>query len=230
METTISIIHGEQTGSNHHQVGHPCQPPCSWRILAPRFPSKRDCLAAFIALEAAEVLAGAKPANLVRLSAEELPCGQNLCQLWRQHATELLRWSPLDATVLRETDDSILVLLSHPELMGKRLGGRGATVLLLRAGYPVPLTTDLALRHLVRRFKTTVFPHEIGLFLGYPLKDVVAFLGWKSLPFTHQRLWKIFGRPHRSLRLADHYRELRRQMGERLIATGQPLALLGGRP
>lgn len=203
--------------------------PCSWRHLAPRFPAARDCLAAFIAFEAAEVLAGVKPANLVRLSAEELPCGQNLCQLWRHHAGEVLQASPLSTTVLRETDDSILLLFSRPELLEKRLNGRGVTTFLQRAGYPGPLHVELALRQLAQRFKDGAFPHEIGIFLGYPLKDVAAFIGWKTLPVTHQRLWKIFGRPHRSLRLADHYRELRRQMGERLTATRQPLALLSGR-
>jgi hypothetical protein len=38
-----------------------------WTELAAGFPEDRDCLAAFIALEAAEVLDGVKPSNLINV-------------------------------------------------------------------------------------------------------------------------------------------------------------------
>lgn len=219
--TTAARNVAEKTGPDSHGCGL----SCSWRHLAPRFPSERDCLAAFVALEAAEVVAGAKPANLVRLPNRREPCGRNLCELWRWHGMEVLRQSRLEVAVLRETEEFLLLLFHRPDVMERRLSGRSAAAFLRRAGYPEPQRWPSALEHLRERFRDG-FPHEVGLFLGYPLKDVAAFLGWKALPVAGQRLWKIFGHPRRSLLLADHYRNLRRQMADRLIATREPLSLL----
>ena len=51
--------------------------------------------------------------------------------------------------------------------------------------------------HLLRlreRFSSPEFPHEIGLFLGYPKKDVEGFVrtpgGGRSVP---RGLWRVFG-------------------------------------
>ena len=64
---------------------------------------------------------------------------------------------------------------------------------------------------------------------GYPLKDVAAFMGWVSLPFSCQRLWRIYGDPRRSLQLAQRFTHCRNRMARRLAhqVTGQS-SLTGG--
>ena len=67
----------------------------SWLELTWSFPRERDCLAGFLALESAEVLAGCKPANLIRLANRNQLCGRNLYRLWLRFGPELLAGSPL---------------------------------------------------------------------------------------------------------------------------------------
>jgi hypothetical protein len=67
-----------------------------------------------------------------------------------------------------------------------------------------------------RNWAVTDFPHEVGVFLGYPLKDVAGFMGWVDLPVTCQGPWKIYGNPDRSLALADGFRACRLRMDQRL--------------
>jgi len=57
----------------------------------------------------------------------------------------------------------------------------------------------------------------IGLFIGYPAKDVAAFMGMVKLPFTCQCLWKIYGKPEKSLDLAEQFRNTRIRMGNWLL-------------
>ena len=40
------------------------------------------------------------------------------------------------------------------------------------------------------------FPHEIGVFLGYPLADVIGFIENRGKNFTACGYWKVY-RPHR---------------------------------
>lgn len=63
------------------------------------------------------------------------------------------------------------------------------------SGYPTS-NLDGLLAHLAYRLKTQPdFPHEIGVFLGYPLKDVIGFIQNKGQNFTCCGLWKSYSDP-----------------------------------
>jgi hypothetical protein len=198
--------------------------------LAWNFPEERECLASFLVLEAAEVLAGAKPANLVQLRNRPQPCGRNLHELWQDHGAALLADSPLEALALRRKDSGDLMLFYSPVLLQAHLQQFETAAFLQQQGYR---SADLqsALSELKRRFQTnTEIPHEIGLFLGYPLKDVAGFMGCSDKPCTACRLWRIYGDPKPSLALSDHYTNCRRGMAAQLCGTQNPVALLHNIP
>ena len=37
------------------------------------------------------------------------------------------------------------------------------------------------------------FPHEVGIFLGYPICDIKGFLENKGERYLHSGYWKIYG-------------------------------------
>ncbi|SHK60846.1 Protein of unknown function [Tepidibacter formicigenes DSM 15518] len=41
--------------------------------------------------------------------------------------------------------------------------------------------------------KNGSIPDEIGVFLGYPLKDVMGFIGHPSLKLTKIKGWRVYG-------------------------------------
>ncbi|MCD6525880.1 MAG: DUF3793 family protein [Desulfuromonas sp.] len=198
--------------------------------MADGYPDPRECLAAFLALGAAEVLAGVKPANLLRIPNHNNSCGRNLYRLWQMHGRELLDNSPLVAATMRSDDSGALLLLYSPQIIQRRLNSRCAATFLSSLDYDVSGTIEHTLQQLASRFIGNEFPHEIGLFLGYPLKDVAAFMGRSHLPISSQRLWKIYGRSRRSETLADLY-----QHHHGVVATqlrhhrGAPFRLLKGK-
>lgn len=197
----------------------------NWYDISGRFPEARHCLASFLALEAAEVLEGVKPANLVNLPNRVRPCGRNLYTLWKGEGRGLLEESGLAARELVDRGDSLLLLLYSPAAIETLLRGPAAGAVLRRTGYDSLPDADATLEQLASRFNG-YFPHEIGVFLGYPLKDVAAFMGWVSLPFACQTLWKVYGDPRLSLALAETYLCSRRQMARRLACCDDPIACL----
>jgi hypothetical protein len=84
-----------------------------WSRLAERFPNEKECLAAYVALETAEVLAEAKPASLLSISNYERACGRNLYTLWKEYGHELLADTPLQACELVDRGSSLMILFSH---------------------------------------------------------------------------------------------------------------------
>ncbi len=193
------------------------------RDFSRRYRGDRACLAAYLALKVAEVLGGVKPSNLVKLDKRPRPCGRNLYDLWKRHGRRLMAGSGLQAKELLDRGDSLLLLFYEEEALAGILGRKGAAVILRRAGYAAPGDLDGVLRELAQRFAGPGFPHEIGVFLGYPLKDVVGFLGWARLPFTCQGPWRIYGAAEESLRLADIHREERCRIACALEAGEDPL-------
>jgi hypothetical protein len=198
----------------------------NWHELAERFADERECLASFLALETAEVLAGAKPANLIGILNRRRACGRNLHVLWRRHGASLLRRSGLAVRELADRGNSLLILIYRREALGDLLARSNVAGFLRKAVYPAPADLERTLHQLQARLAQGSFPHEIGVFLGYPLKDVAGFMGWAPLPFTCQGPWKIYGDPRGSLGLAETFRQCRCRMATRLARCITPVDCL----
>ena len=198
----------------------PSLKPCSQQILE-RFGDPFDCLTAYLMLECSEVLAMAKPANLISLVNRTRPCGRNLYQLWQHHQKELaLRMADLTFIVLQTTSQALLLFCYNHSHLDQHLSHAGIRTLLHKAGYDKDASCRELLSELCRRIKENdSFPHEIGLFIGYPAKDVAAFMGLVNLPFTCQGPWKIYGNPLQSLVLAEQHLCCRQKMGA-ILAIG----------
>ncbi|MRS02220.1 DUF3793 family protein [bacterium] len=198
-----------------------------WIDIADRFPEDRDCLAAFIAFEAAEVLAGVKPSNLINLPDRARRCGKNLYRIWKEYGEDIIRESSLEGSVLVERSGSLLLLLYDRAALTRLLSNRGARTILRRAGYPEMIDVAVLLSEFASRFASGGVPHEIGLILGYPLKDVAGFMGVSRREFSCQEPWKIYGDPGESLMLAETHRQCRCRMVGRLVSGGKPYECLG---
>jgi len=215
--------------ARHHKIVTALPGPSpQWRDLATFFTETRSCFAAYLAMEGAEVVEGEKPGNLVNLVNRDRSCGLNPYRLWKECGTELLSGTGLTALELIDRGDSMLIYLYRIDLLREIMSRRGVTIILGRQGYQ-PDDLQGTLHQLRERLQSGAFPHEIGIFLGYPLKDVLAFMGQIRLAFSCQGPWKIYGDPVPSLELACRYRECRWKMADRLRSAAVPASCLQAR-
>ena len=61
------------------------------------------------------------------------------------------------------------------------------------------------MNELVVRLQSEEFPHEIGIFLGYPLKDVLGFMGYGKYELVEVRNWRIYGDKEISYKVYDNF-------------------------
>ena len=100
---------------------------------------------------------------------------------------------------------------------------------LCKEGYTLPEQSDdyaLLLQQLSRRLCCEAdFPHEIGVFLGYPLYDVVGFIENAGRNFTCCGCWKAYGDPSAAQR---HFAQLNKCTAVylRLFRSGTPIQRL----
>ena len=77
--------------------------------------------------------------------------------------------------------------------------------LLESLGYD-PNNMSLCIKRLMEELSTGDFPHEIGVFLGYPLEDVLGFIRNKGQNFKSVGMWKVYGDKKRCEMLFEKYR------------------------
>lgn len=71
------------------------------------------------------------------------------------------------------------------------------------------------------------FPHEIGLFLGYPLEDVQGFIRHGGANCLLSGCWKVYDNPNRAARLFALYHRCTRTCMA-LLTKGVSLATMAG--
>ena len=114
-----------------------------------------------------------------------------------------LRGKGLCVLPMQRRDANCLVYVCRPAQLTRDLSAPGARAILHRCGYPCGQTN--ACLHLLRvRLQTQAeFPHEIGLFLGYPPEDVEGFMARQCAKCVG--CWKVYGDVERAQRLFALY-------------------------
>lgn len=141
-----------------------------------------------LAHHCAPALCRLKPANLVCFAKQEFP---TLPALLASYQTALGRYG-ICMELVCSCDKRWLVLVYQPDLLQKQLAQRAVSELLQRDGYPAQgMRAQLAF--LKRRLLASKdFPHEIGLFLGYPTADVLAFQQNRGEGCKLCGYWKVY--------------------------------------
>ncbi len=103
-----------------------------------------------------------------------------------------------------------LLLIYNEKLMQKRLSDVEAKGLLSYFGYSSDFSAEEYLNHLgIRLLESEIFPHEIGIFLDYPLEDVIGFMKNKGENYKLCGCWKVYGNEEKARRTFVNYAKCR---------------------
>lgn len=107
----------------------------------------------------------------------------------------------VSVTILRKEAQSALVYVYREKKLAEDLARPGVGAFLAAEGYE-DLDPLAAIRFLRGRFaEKTGFPHEIGLFLGYPLGDVIGFIENAGRHSKCSGCWKVYCNECEAVRL-----------------------------
>ena len=108
------------------------------------------------------------------------------------------------------SEDCALVYVYRPSKLKKDLNCKEAAQLLAEYGYEVANTNCCVSRLCKRLCEQNDFPHEVGLFLGYPPADVKGFIespyeGYKFIGF-----WKVYDNEKQAAAKFELYKKCER--------------------
>ena len=152
-----------------------------------------------------------KPANLFTFVCEcERACSRSTCAPFSQPSDQAilralrncarrLRRKGILVRILARCANGPVIYLYRPDALEASLRRPEVAALLANEGYRTD-SLDACLDHLSERFQAGLpsnggpceFPHEIGLFLGYPFEDVVGFIENRGRDFLRRGCWKAY--------------------------------------
>ena len=136
----------------------------------------------------APTLAGMKAASLFNYFFEE----KEIVLEEIRNVNEALNERGVYIEVLRWKNGSALIYAYRPKCLQEKLGHTETMDLLIKYGY-TDCDIEKCICHLKRRlYDYKCFPHEIGVFLDYPLEDVKGFIENKGQNCQSCGLWKVY--------------------------------------
>ncbi|MDF2500493.1 MAG: hypothetical protein K0Q77_1207 [Anaerosporomusa subterranea] len=149
----------------------------------------------WLATELAPTILGSKPATVLSFRNSAYLAA---LAIWRQHGREVLKNTLVQFLPLRYGPNLETVLFYRTDTLQQCITDDQHKCFLRELGYPVDESVDKCLALLRERFNHSC-PHEVGVLLGIPLKDVLGFMDRADLPLTCRKEWCIYGNPDASL-------------------------------
>ena len=139
-----------------------------------------------IANQCAPVLAGVKPSNMLVLENKHI-----------RDVVRVLEGTGLSWRCLYAGEEKNIWLLYRKEAMEETVLGKEQMLFLREWGYEED-TLERMLMKFSQRFrqyrkdKNLPFPHEMGVFLGYPMADVKGFIKYEGKNYLYCGYWKVY--------------------------------------
>lgn len=176
-------------------------------------------LDALLAWHCSPTFAGIKVASLVSCNRRSYPDFPVQMKRYR----EAFAPKGVCFEILGACPERFLVLVYRKEALKQRLVDPQVSQMLKEFGYPVADGAEQNLYFLKRRIVCCKnFPHEIGLFLGYPTEDVEGFILNQGKKCKMCGYWKVYGDEESAKYAFERYNKVSRTVLKR-VEQGESL-------
>lgn len=138
-----------------------------------------------LALQCAPFIMGLKISNLLVIPNEHV-----------DGLMRLLKNADIFYSILLVTGEKTTLLLYKPKQLERYFKDKRVRRLLYKLGYTqfglAQLLNVFKERYIACRMSGENFPHEMGLFLGYPVEDVEGFIQNNGENFLYTGYWKVY--------------------------------------
>ncbi|MEW9095899.1 MAG: DUF3793 family protein [Clostridiaceae bacterium] len=147
----------------------------------------KEYLFARITYYIAPTLVDRKPSTSITLNKD----GRNCYMLWERYKEEFKKKYGIEYYEMRRNENGITVLFYQTQALKDVIYERENMQFLKGFGYKENMSIEKCLIILKRRFEG-ICPHEMGIFLGIPLEDVITFIECPNKECLLCGYWKAY--------------------------------------
>ncbi len=158
-----------------------------------------------LAFHAAPTLLGIKASNMLSMNSSELDVNANI-RRFNAKADK----KGLEIKVLCDCGKKALMLVYNRKLLEKRFSDPEVRKFMAEYGYREDMSLDECIERLSKRIGGCGdFPHEVGIFLDYPLEDVIGFIENNGANYKLCGCHKVYGDEVKAARTFSNYLKCR---------------------
>ena len=165
-----------------------------------------------LALQCAPVISGIKISNLLTIPAKSL-----------RELSVVLKKTELSFRILYPGRERLVILIYRETELKEYLEREEVMAFIDECGYE---TSDISkiFPVFVKRYMRYMelkqdFPHELGLFLGYPIEDVEGFIKENGKNYLYSGYWKVYKDAELKIRIFKNYEKVQTEI-VRLLYEG----------
>lgn len=191
------------------EIGEQLKGMCDWLHKQPCYDSYLIRLLDLIGA----TMVGVKPAELLNIPVNK---GGTKNLALEELRVYFLRDKNIKLREIKIQNGRVQVFFYHSNSLDNALCNKVNLRFLRGLGYPQQYSVEGYVNYLITRLGSKDFPHEIGLFLGYPLKDVLGYIGHPSLKLVKINGWKIYGNDKLSNQRYESFLQARTRVREHI--------------
>lgn len=180
-----------------------------------------DYLFSIIACGAAPTLAKQKPSSLLIFSNNN----RNLQNTWEEFKNELKDKLNVKFVELKKSKKNTVVLFYNEKKLKEIIRDEKNIEFLKRFGYNTKMKLEEYLLFLGKRFED-ICPHEIGIFLGYPVEDVAMFIDCPNKKCKMIGYWKVYHNIEEAKKTFTKYDQIKSNIIKLMIEGIKPTEIL----
>ncbi|MFL0251868.1 DUF3793 family protein [Clostridium neuense] len=144
--------------------------------------------------------------------------------LWEQYKDRVRRELKINFFELKKNKNSVVVLFYDDKLLKLSIKDKRNIRFLERFGYNDCMNVYECLCLLSKRYQN-MCPHEIGVFLGYPIEDVIAFVDYPNIKCKLTGYWKVYYNEERAKVIFSTYDLIKQNVTELILKGYKPTEL-----
>lgn len=165
----------------------------------------------------APVIGGLKPSSTITLKKDSKEY-----HTWNDYKEIFLEKTRLKHILLREDDDAIILLIYSEKRLEDYINKEEVRKFLLKLDYNSEGSLEDILNNLVERYNKFHCPHELGVFLGIPLQDVIDFMECTTKKCLLCGYWKVFNDFDYALQIFNDYNKSKELVLDYVILESKP--------
>ncbi|MCG8482738.1 MAG: DUF3793 family protein [Clostridia bacterium] len=148
-----------------------------------------DYLKGYLIFYSSQTIDGIKPATVISLAKT----GKNEYRTFQEYKEKIEVDLDIKTFVLKERESSATIIIYNEDSLKDSLFENNNKAFLKRFGYTKCVTLKDYLNVLKTRFNlSNLCPHEIGIFLGYPLNEIKTYINCPNKECIFYGYWKVY--------------------------------------
>lgn len=172
--------------------------------------NEQDYIENFLIYNLSLVIYGSKPSATLTLKKGK----DGNFDKWQKYGAKFIKSIDLDFIILREQEEAVILLVYNKEKLSRCIMFGSNRKFLVKLGYSLERNLELYLNKLVERYDLYHCPHELGIFLGFPVSDVKEFMKCSNKKCLICGYWKVYNNLEEAIETFDKFDFIRSKAAE----------------